>query len=199
MKQLIFHFDHHHSSNTLSSYDLFIKMTCTFEKFVSQKCFVLIASNSDDDVIPRIHFETDYDHDVGLTTPEQQIACRSIKFEEDGVTYTSLPIVFDLTCRISQEDCHLTTEDDEDNEQPITSCWLQPCPDDISGVEWARMLRRISSIISNTGEKVDLSKLFRYSEKIGNVQLQIGKHVLVSGFENYCESSIRFSADYPPA
>lgn len=153
-------------------------MALNLDFLAAKKSFVLIASHSDDDMIPAIHFEADV-HGISANTPEQQIACRTISFTEDGTIYTSLPVIFDLTCRIVQDDCHLVMGDDDERCSAI-SCWLEPCPDDISAVEWGRMLKRVGSIVSGIGETIDLSEMFRHVPRTNQIELQVCRNILVS-------------------
>ena len=161
-------------------------MAHTLQAFTAQKCFILITSTSDDDALPTIHFQRDV-HGIDATTPEQRIACHTIKFEEEGVIHTSLPAIFDLTCHVTQDDCHLTAEDnegipftEETHSRQGTSCWLQPCPDNISGVEWVQMIRRIGCIVSSIGERVDLTRLFHYKQETNGFKLCVCRYI-VSG------------------
>jgi len=99
----------------------------------------------------------------------------TIDFKEDGIQYTSLPVIFNITGHISPDEHCSITRDNKDEDQPITSCWLQPCPDEILSIEWAHMLKWFISIISNTSKKIDLSKLFHHSQKINNIQCKIAR------------------------
>lgn len=152
----------------------------SLEELAAQKSVILIASNSDGNAIPSIHFARELD----TSAPNQKIGCRTINFEENGTVITSLPVIFDIICRISRSDCYLTVQGDKQQCQPgegdpVMSGWLEPCPDSDSKFEWSRMIRRLKHIMNDAQDNINVSELFRYNEEAGYDELQISKGIQV--------------------
>ncbi|KAI1784490.1 hypothetical protein LXA43DRAFT_901534 [Ganoderma leucocontextum] len=58
------------------------------------------------------------------------------------------PFVFELIGHITEDECYLTPEGYGDRaEGPLASCWIGPCPDHISHIEWGTAARAIQHIL----------------------------------------------------
>lgn len=128
------------------------------EALAAQKSIIALASTSDNEAIPKTHFKL-----LQSTASDHWLCCRTISLREDDTTFNSLPLIFDIVTRIAHNNCYLTREGDIDlcdkGESPIVSCWLKACPDDVSRMEWRRMIRRLKVILNSTESLVDTSQL----------------------------------------
>ncbi len=58
------------------------------------------------------------------------------------------PFVFELIGRITEDDCYITIEGHHEQAKgPLVSCWIEPCPDHISRIEWGAAAQTIHHIL----------------------------------------------------
>ncbi len=77
-----------------------------------------------------------------------------------------IPVVFEVTARIQQEECYLTTMGfkHRGGAWPVASCWLGPPKDGAGIAEWDEMMRRMDDITTSTFD-VDVSDQYFLSSK----------------------------------
>ncbi|KAI1789747.1 hypothetical protein LXA43DRAFT_869481, partial [Ganoderma leucocontextum] len=61
--------------------------------------------------------------------------------------------IFEMIGQILEYDCHLTAGGYGDRtEEPVASCWIEPCPDQVSRAEWAESAHTIHLILNTIRE-----------------------------------------------